>query len=367
MMIEKEIKFHWRLIQGGEPDNTTRSRQFELDSVALPEIVQQVEFSRLAEQAGMDSLLTDFSYGKPDSMLLASGIIPHVEKMKYLVAIRSGIISPTYLVQQVNTFSAMYDGRIALNIVAGHSPDENAYYGDLLSHDLRYDRTEEFLAICNSFWYGNDDVNFEGSFYSIRNGRIRTPFVSAERRAPYTYIAGSSNKARNLAISQGDCWMRLPDHPDKIKEEGRDVLAAGKELGLRMAVLSRSSREEALDAGRALLESVNPDYQEKQKEKKFVSKSDSVMMQKMNSISDTEWITPWLWTGTIKTFGAATMTMIGSHEEVADAIMEYKEAGVTQFIFSGWPKKSEMVNFGKNVLPLVRQKEQLVNKMNTQG
>ncbi len=362
MITRREIKFHWRLIQGGEPDNNSRARQNDIDSIALPGLQEQIEFSKLAEEAGMNSLLTDFSFGKPDSLLMASGIIPHVDKMKFLVAIRSGIISPTYFVQQVNTFSAMYNGRISLNIVAGHSPDENAYYGDFLDHDLRYDRTEEFLEICNAFWHKDEPVNFKGSYYSIKNGRIRTPFVSDTERGPYTFIAGSSNKAKNLAISHGDCWMRLPDVPEKVMHESLEVRAAGKEVGLRMSVMSRDTHEEALAAGESLLKSINPEYKEVKKEKKFVKKSDSVMMKKMREISKDEWLTPWLWTETIGTFGAAAMTMIGSHEEVADAIIEYKKAGVTQFIFSGWPKRSEMVNFGKNVLPLVRQKEQAIIK-----
>jgi len=43
---------------------------------------------------------------------------------------------------------------------------------------------------------------------------------------------------------------------------------------------------------------------------------------------------------------------------VASAILEYKKIGVSQFIFSGWPKLDEMVYFGRAVLPLIRQKEQ---------
>lgn len=360
---KQKIQFHWRLIQGGEPDNNSRVRQFDLDSVALPGLKEQVEFSKLAEEAGMDSLLTDFSYGKPDPMLLASGIISHVDSMKFLVAIRSGIISPTYFVQQVNTFSALYDGRILLNIVAGHSPDENAYYGDFLAHDLRYERTEEFLEVCNSFWNNDGAVNFNGSYYAIKDGVIKTSFIHESRKAPYMFIAGSSEKAKNLAISQGDCWMRLPDIPSKVKSESQEVRAVGKEVGLRLAILSRETRKEALDAGMRLIESVSPDNNVKSRENKFVTKSDSVMMHKMQELSEDKWLNSCLWTETVKTFGAAAMTLIGSHEEVAEAIIEYKKAGVTQFIFSGWPKQSEMVNFGKNVLPLVRKKEQTLSKV----
>jgi alkanesulfonate monooxygenase len=42
---------------------------------------------------------------------------------------------------------------------------------------------------------------------------------------------------------------------------------------------------------------------------------------------------------------------------VASAILEYKRAGVTHFIFSGWPKLEAMLRFGREVLPLVRELE----------
>ena len=46
------------------------------------------------------------------------------------------------------------------------------------------------------------------------------------------------------------------------------------------------------------------------------------------------------------------------HDELCEAFLEYKRIGVTQFIISGWPKLDEMVIFGREVLPLVRDAEQ---------
>jgi alkanesulfonate monooxygenase len=48
---------------------------------------------------------------------------------------------------------------------------------------------------------------------------------------------------------------------------------------------------------------------------------------------------------------------VGSSEEIASAIMDYKHIGITQFLFMGWPDLEEMSFFSKSVLPLVRQKE----------
>jgi alkanesulfonate monooxygenase len=51
------------------------------------------------------------------------------------------------------------------------------------------------------------------------------------------------------------------------------------------------------------------------------------------------------------------MTLLGSPEELANIFLEYKRIGVTQFIIAGWPKLDEMVRFGRDVLPMVRELE----------
>jgi alkanesulfonate monooxygenase len=102
----------------------------------------------------MDSLLTAFGFHRPDPIVLATALATLTERITFMVAVRSGVCSPTSLVQQVNTVSALTGGRICVNIVAGHTPAEQRAYGDFLSHDERYERTDEFLTICHSLWSG---------------------------------------------------------------------------------------------------------------------------------------------------------------------------------------------------------------------
>ena len=60
---------------------------------------------------------------------------------------------------------------------------------------------------------------------------------------------------------------------------------------------------------------------------------------------------------TERTHGAPAVALVGSFEQVANALVDYAEVGVTQFILSGWPKLDEMILFGKEVLPRVRKIE----------
>jgi len=246
--MNKPLQFHWRLISAGESNAVTRTQQLETNAVAFPDITNQTAFCEKAVEAGMESLLVNFDYAKPDPMMLSAVLATLEKQMKFLIAMRSGIISPTYFVQQVNTFAAATQGRILLNIVAGYSPTELKSYGDFLAHKNRYERTEEFLSICNSLWHHDEPLDFEGKYYQLNQAKIRTSFIAPNRNAPYIFVAGGSDNACQLAIRQGDCWMRFLDKTEKLAKEIIPVLKARKEVGLRFSVIIRQTKKAAIKA-----------------------------------------------------------------------------------------------------------------------
>jgi alkanesulfonate monooxygenase len=359
--LDRRLKFHWRLLQGGETLGTTRAAGASQRATGLPDLEHQIEFCRQAEASGITGLLTDVGASKPDPILLAAGLGLAVERIEFIVAYRSGLALPTTFVQQLNTLSALVNGRVSLNIVAGHSPLEQRYYGDYLAHQERYARTEEFLAICHAFWKNSGPVNFSGKYYRIEEGKLNTPFISPHRSFPELFIAGGSDEARNLVISQGTLWMRLADTPENLRSSIPRVLAAGKEVGLRMSIIARPTREEAVHAAYQLLAALEPSMRDRENEARFMIRSDSVSINATYALAEKEWLNHYLWTGAIRTHGAPAVALVGSFEEVASALIDYASIGVTQFILSGWPKLDEMILFGKEVLPRVRELESGLN------
>jgi len=351
-----ELKFHWRLTQGGERPGASRGHQASLGETGLADLPQRIRFCKRAEELGIDSLLTDFGWSKPDPMFLACAIGLQTETIKFIVAYRSGLICPTSFVQQLNTLSTLIDGRFSINVIAGDTPEEQHYYGDWLPHDERYARTEEFLAVCRALWRREGPVNFEGKYYKVEGGKINTPFTAPDRDFPELFIAGNSKQAHDLAISQGTIWMQIPDTPAKMQERGADVLAAGKELGVRCSIIGGRTRGEALETAYALVSEKRDGFDDGAKEREFMRKSDSVNVRSTYAMAgESEWLTPWLWTGAVRTHGAPCIAIVGSPRDIADGIEEYVDAGVTQFILAGWPKLESMEFFGEEVLPLIRQ------------
>jgi alkanesulfonate monooxygenase len=352
------LRFHWRLPLGGETSGVTRVTMSERVETGLPDLAAQVSFCERAEEAGIDSLLIDFGASKPDPILLAAALGMATSRIKFIVAYRSGLIGPTSFVQQLNTLSALIQGRFSLNIVAGYSTAEQMFYGDFLGHDERYERTEEFLSICRALWSGRADANFAGKYYKIGNGRLNTPFISADRPFPEIMVSGSSPPARRLALRQGTCWMRLADRPETLGPLTMGVAEQGLDVGLRMSVICRETREEAIRAARELIQTAESAISiARGTEKGFVASVDSSSIKATFELAESEWLTSYLWTGAVRSHGAPSIALVGTAAEIATAIMEYRAVGVSQFIFSGWPKLDEMIIFGRQVIPLVREME----------
>lgn len=327
-----------------------RINSIESTSPAIrPDLAGWTRFAQEAETAGIDSVLISLSRYEPDPFLVACALGQKVKRLKFIVAYRSGLMQPTTFVQQMNTLSALVQGRVSFNIVAGSSRLEQRGYGDFLSHDDRYARAEEFLAVCNAFWRAEPEVNFEGRYYSVEQAKLATPFVASDRKAPEIYVSGHSEQSERLALSQGTCWLRVAGTPEKLQA----IVARTRERGigvcLRCCVLCRPTKAAALEAVASLL----PDNSE---ENTTALKDDSQMYREGGALkADEHWPKPWLWTGLVPHYGPVWTTMIGTPEDLAAAFLEYKRIGVTEFILSGWPELDTVKTFGREILPLVEQ------------
>jgi alkanesulfonate monooxygenase len=321
---------------------------------ALPDMEGWTRFARCAEAAGIESVLLSFSRYEPDTILIACALGQVASKLKFIVAYRMGLMQPATFVQQINTLSGLIDGRVSLNIVAGSSTVEQRGYGDFLDHDERYARAEEFLSVCRSFWANNGDVNFAGKYCRVEKGKIYTPFQAPDRSAPEIYVSGHSEQAQHLALTEASCYLRLIDTPEKLSGVVSHFRTNATEVCLRLCVVCRPTREEALAAAAALL----PSEEIGREERGILSRSDSQTLKDALAAADNVgWLNENLWAGLVPYYGSSAMTLVGSPRELAAAFLEYKRIGVTQFIISGWPKLDEMMIFGREVLPLVRAAE----------
>jgi len=123
-----------------------------------------------------------------------------------------------------------------------------------------------------------------------------------------------------------------------------------------MCVLCRPTREEAV----AVAESLLSDSNLTTALGSVGVKDDSQMYREASAPRHPKdnWPMRYLWTGLVPYYGPVWTTLLGTPSQIAAALLEYKEIGVTQFIMSGWPEVDEVITFGRDVLPIIRNAEQ---------
>ena len=141
-----------------------------------------------------------------DSWVVASALAPLTQRLRFLVAVRPGLQSPTLAARMTSTLDRISGGRLLINVVTGGDPVENKGDGIFLSHDERYEVTREFLDIYKAVLRGEDRA-FKASISASRTAgccsrrcrrRIRRSISAARRRRPTR-----SPPSRSTNISPG--------------------------------------------------------------------------------------------------------------------------------------------------------------------
>jgi len=319
---------------------------------ARPDMEGWTRFARRAEESGIESVLIALNSHEPDPLVVSCALGQATRDLRFIVAFRSGLVQPTSFVHQINTLSTLIQGRIAVNLIADKPTAEDRGYGDFLDQDERIERTREFLAICNAFWRNGGEVSFDGRHYQVEKGKLHTPFSARDRSAPEIYVSGHSATAERLALAGGSCLLRVAESPQQLRSWIADARSRRIEVCLRLCVVCRPTREEAVSVAQSLL----PDD-----EKPAARTADqSQMGRQAPPIVDGKngWLTQSLWAGLARHYGPDWIVLVGTPREIAGALLEYKAIGVTQFIMSGWPEIDEVTNFGRQVLPLIREGEE---------
>ena len=87
--------------------------------------------------------------GRPyeDTWLVGASLLTATRRLKFIVAVRPGLMSPTLSARMAATFDRLSGGRLIINIVVSGDPVENAGDGNFLGHDERYELADEFLRM----------------------------------------------------------------------------------------------------------------------------------------------------------------------------------------------------------------------------
>ena len=314
------------------------------------------QIAQAADELGFHGVLLPTGRSCEDAWVVASTLVPVTTKLKFLVAIRPGITSPTAAARMAATFDRLSNGRLLINVVTGGDPDEAIGDGVFLSHDERYEVTDEFLRVWREAVAGRS-ISLNGKHLRVENARVLYPAV--QKPHPPLYFGGSSKVAYDLAARQVDVYLTWGEPPQQVGEkiesvrrlaekEGREV-----RFGIRLHVIVRETERQAWNAAEDLIRYLDDETIAKAQKAfaRFDSEGQRRMAQLHSGSRDKLEVSPNLWAGVGLVRGGAGTALVGDPATVAKRMQEYSDLGIETFILSGYPHLEEAYRVADLLFP----------------
>ncbi len=213
----------------------------------------------LADKAGIDFLLpigrwtgydgkSDFQGSTFETLTWASGLLACTSSITVCATLHVLFANPVFAAKQMVTADHIGKGRFALNIVSGWNQAEFDMFGiELISHDIRYTYTEEWVDIVKQIWSEGEPFDHDGRWMKLK--AVSSKPKPWGGRFPLLISAGASPEGRGFAARHVDCMFTSIRDSEGVKANLENIRAMGdgREFGLYASghVICRETRKEA--------------------------------------------------------------------------------------------------------------------------
>jgi alkanesulfonate monooxygenase len=317
------------------------------------------------EEAGYDYTLLPYGSSSADSFVLATAVGQLTERLRPIVAVRPNTAFPLVVAQQLATLDQLTEGRAVVHLITGGNDAEQARQGDYLSKQLRYARTSEFVELLRRAWTEPAPFSHHGRFYRFDD--FGPGFRPHGETIPIS-IGGQSDEAFEIGGRQGDVFSFWGEPLAEIRAQIDRVHAIADAAGRprpRIWVTFRPivDRTDELAWRKAYdyAERIGRTHAQGSYGKRYnqgKATPQNVGSQRALEFADrSEVYDRALWTRTAAVTNAAgaSTALVGTPETVAAAILDYVDLGADLVSIRGYDTLTDAVDYGRHVLPLVRQ------------
>jgi alkanesulfonate monooxygenase len=338
------------------------------------------KLARLFEENDYDRVLILQNSFAADPLPIASYVAAITKRLAFMVAHRPGFIAPTMAARLFATLDHLSQGRAGVHIITAANDIETQCDGDFLTKDERYRRSREYVEVLRLIWGATDPVTFEGDFYRFNralselrpyNGSIPIYWGGASPLA--LEFGGQSADVHAMSGLQPLAQMRT--FADSIKAS---AAKAGRPIKLQASVkmIIGDTEEAAWKKAQDVLDNVQATA-ERQEALRKSGKTASVPGMRIDDALTTskggsgvnrltlladgsDVVDKRLWTGAMKasqTFATPMIppVLVGTPEQVVDAIGDYYDLGITGFLMTGFDALRDIPLFGAEINPLLRK------------
>jgi alkanesulfonate monooxygenase len=316
------------------------------------------------EDGGYDYTLLPYGSQGADSFVVASAVGQLTERLRPIVALRPNTTFPLVAAQKLATLDQLTEGRAVVHLISGGSDAEQASQGDYEPKDRRYARTSEYIDLLRRAWHEPEPFSHEGEFFKFDDfGPGLPPYGDA---IPIS-IGGSSDAAFAIGAAKADVFSfwgePLADIAAQLERLHALADAAGRADRPRIWVTFRPivapTEELAWAKAREYVERIAKTFDAGAFHKRYLRAApQNVGAQRALAFAErSELYDRALWTRTAAaTNGAGASTaLVGTPETVAAAILDYIDLGASLVSIRGYDTLNDAVDYGRSVLPLVRE------------
>ncbi|MGO3147663.1 MAG: LLM class flavin-dependent oxidoreductase [Leucobacter sp.] len=338
--------------------------------VDMPFFTQHI---REMEAAGFDQALLAYGAATQDPFSLAAVISQHSERLGAFVALRPNLVYPTFAAKALATLDQVSAGRVALHLIAGGRTAEQAREGDRLGKSERYARMGEYLDIARKTWSSAESFDHSGEYYSFEDFHSAVKPVQDHIRIG---VGGASPEAQALAGAKADFFGMWGEPMDPLRSLMDNVDAAAAAAGraappkywATFRPIVAATNEQAWEKAHRIVHTLRERRRsglgnawtlttvqtESTATKRILDMHESGIMHDRAT---------WLETSKAAAGIGTTTGLVGDYETVAAAMLDYIEMGVSMISMRGYFNQADMIEYGKHLLPLVRQ--ELAHRKNT--
>jgi len=282
-----------------------------------------------------------------DAWSTAAALAAVTQRLELMVAVRPTFHLPALLAKQAANVDHISGGRLSLNVVSSWWASEAAQYGVAFdTHDDRYARTAEWLAVVDGVWK-RDHFSYDGRYYRVADTILQPKPVSdgasrPSRSRPTIYAGGESEAAKDLISRLCDAYVMHGDPPAELGRKVADMAARRERLGLppmsygvaAYAIVRDSARE--AERERERITDVRQNAAGFANYQQWLA---GTQLERRMSIEEYSVSNRGLRTG-----------LVGTPEQVRERVEELAAAGIDLLLLQSSPQYEEMERFAQQVI-----------------
>jgi alkanesulfonate monooxygenase len=322
--------------------------QFDLDAIRLQ--------AKIHDENGYDRVLIANAATMPDNISIAAYAAAMTKRLGFMLAHRPGFIAPTMAARALATLDQLCDGRLAVHIITAANDIETQADGDFLTKEQRYSRSREYIGILRNIWSSDKPIDHDGEVYRFRGGFAEVK--PKQRSGIPIYFGGMSPPALAVAAECADMFATLGDTVQGMSEVVKTVRSAAGAFNRnpRFLMSIRIILGDSEDQAWRNAESIREQIAARMKPAAAPAPTAAGFQRQLEIAAQGERLEKRFWNGITKLRGGQSNsgTLVGTPEQVADALYDYYAVGVSAFILRGYHPVDDSIRIGRELIPLLR-------------